>query len=184
MRLSLACWNSVRELKNWWNCHWSFAEQAKKKVLLFKNGRCACLRQCEGNGVHIFITHFLTHFVAVFRKSPLRVFCCNWMRIGTLIDWLRTSTWYNLFVCVVFFWLCWCWCFQTADRCSPVQWQRISVEIRESLDGIFFLYSVSVQSKNIFDILIRKWNHIFNLHHKEHKWDFLPFILTLHSLEY
>lgn len=45
----------------------------------------------------------LTHVVhAVFRKSPLRVFCWTWMRGGTLMDWMRTPIWYNLlFLCGV-----------------------------------------------------------------------------------
>lgn len=49
------------------------------------------------NDNNIFLL-ILTSFVhAVFRKNPLRVFCCNWMRIGTLNSWMRTPTWYNLF---------------------------------------------------------------------------------------
>lgn len=47
---------------------------------------------------------YVTCFVhAVFRKSPLRVFGCTWMRIGTLMDWMKTPTWYNLLYLFCFF---------------------------------------------------------------------------------
>ncbi len=73
-------WLHILTCKHWilMKPTWSFCKTRKKKK--------------------IFIP-VLTHFVhAVFRKTPLRVFCRSWMRIGTLNSWMKTPTWYNLFL--------------------------------------------------------------------------------------
>lgn len=87
----------------------------------------------------------LTHFIhAVFRKSPLRVFYCTWMRIGTLMDWMRTPTWYNNFF-ILTLWLCWCWLFHTAEKqFYSVQCQRSRVKS----EACSFLLNHSVPSRS------------------------------------